>query len=76
MRLCCHDVTPDHRGIRPPREKNCELAFVNLLRRSYTVQAGGIYLPELSTAPCRRALQGSVRRDWGNPLIPRTEKFQ
>ena len=31
--LCCHDVTPDHRGIRPPWDRNCELAFVNLLRQ-------------------------------------------
>ena len=31
--LCCHDVPPDHRGIRPPWDRNCELAFVNLLRQ-------------------------------------------
>ena len=31
--LCCHDVTPDHHGIRLPWDRNCELAFVNLLRQ-------------------------------------------
>ena len=31
--LCCHDVTPDHRGLRLPWDRNCELAFVNLLRQ-------------------------------------------
>ena len=31
--LCWHDVTPDHRGIRLPWDRNCELAFVNLLRQ-------------------------------------------
>ena len=30
--LCCHDVTPDHGGIRLPWDRNCELALVNLLR--------------------------------------------
>ena len=29
--LCGHDVTPDHRGIRLPWDRNCELAFVDLL---------------------------------------------
>ena len=23
--LCCHGVTPDHRGIRPPWDRNCGL---------------------------------------------------
>ena len=30
--LCCHDMTPGHGGIRLQGDRNCELAFVNLLR--------------------------------------------
>ena len=29
----CHDVTPAHRGIGRPCDRNCEPAFVNLLRQ-------------------------------------------
>ena len=31
--LSGHDVTPDHRGIRLPWDRNCALAFVNLPRQ-------------------------------------------
>ena len=30
--LCCHAMTPGHGGIRLQGDRNCELAFVNLLR--------------------------------------------
>ncbi len=32
-RIACHDMTPDQRAIRLPWDRNCELAFVNLLRQ-------------------------------------------
>ena len=56
--LCCHDVTPDQGGIRPPWDRNCELAFVNLLGQTPDQSAN----PQISpTGPGKIAWSGIMR---------------